>query len=37
MVVNDIFIQFDNNDWEQVGKYLIVNQIDIFKAHEICI
>ena len=37
MIVNKITIEISNNDWYQAGKYLIVKQIQQFKAHQITI
>ena len=30
-------IEFSNDKWFQIGKYLIVRQMKIFKAHQLCI
>ena len=37
MIAHKITVQVGNNDWYQIGSYLIVKQMDIFKAHKITI
>ena len=37
MVAHKVTIRFRNDHWYQVGKYLVVKQIEKFKAHQICI
>ena len=37
MIVHKITIRISNDDWYQVGKYLIVKQTEVFKAHHISI
>ena len=37
MIVHKITVKIRNDDWYQTGKYLIVKQMEIFKAHYISI
>ena len=37
MIVHKITVKIRNNDWYQTSKYLIVKQMEIFKAHHISI